>query len=162
MTINTAGGVRLFIGSAPAVDPTNLTDMAALAAYEADSYVEVNEVEDAGQYGDESSSITFTSLKDGRVRKLKGPRDAGTMTVVVGTDVGDEGQIAMIAAEKSAFDFNMKIILNDQVTLSGTGTTSYFSAKVMGQRRNVGNVSNVVKTTFNLGINSAIFEVEAD
>lgn len=153
MTINTAGGVRLFIGSAPA--------SATLPDFEADSYVEIGEVEDAGQVGDESAQITFTSLKDSRVRKLKGPRDAGTMTVVCGADTTDEGQDALIAAEATVFDYNFKVMLNDQLTLSGVPTTLYFAAKVMSKRRNIGNVSNVVRYTFNLGVNSAIFEVNA-
>lgn len=153
MGINTAGGSRLFIGT---------TSVAVtLADYEGDSYIEVEEVEDAGQVGDESTSISFTALKDGRVQKLKGPRDAGTMAIVCGDSSGDAGQDAMIAAEAQPFNYNFKVMLNDALELGGEPTTLYFSAMVMSQRRNIGNVSNVVKRAFNLGVNTAILEVPA-
>lgn len=153
MTVNTAGGSRLFIGTT--LDATTLVE------FQGDSYIEVGEVEDAGQVGDESAPITFTTLKDGRVRKFKGPRDAGTMTVVCGADSSDEGQAAMIAAEGTIFDYNFMVTLNDMLTLNGDPTTLFFRAKVMGKRRNIGNVSNVVKYNFNLGVDSAILEVAA-
>jgi len=153
MTVNAAGGARYFLGT---------TDLATTVdQFAADSYVEVGEIEDLGQVGDEASVITFTSLQDGRVRKFKGPRDAGTMTIVCGDDTSDEGQAAMVAAQETKFDFNMKVILNDAITLDGTPTILYFYGKVMGDRRNIGNVSNIVKMTFNIGVNSPILVVPA-
>lgn len=151
MTINTAGGSRFFIGTTVPAD--------TLVEFEADSYIEVGEVEDLGELGDEAEQITFTALKDGRVRKLKGPRDAGTMAVVCGADSSDEGQVAMIAAEASPLDFNFMVLLNDQLTISGTPTTLFYRGKVMSKRRNIGNVSNVVRYNFNVGVNSAVLEV---
>lgn len=151
MTVNTAAGATIFIGG------TNLASNQT--EYEADSYTEVGEVEDMGEFGDESEEITFAALKDGRVRKFKGPRDAGTMTVVVGDDQADEGQAAMEAAEASPLDYNFKVVLNDAVTLGGTDSIHYFHGKVMSKRRNVGNVSNIVRRTFNVGVNSEIITV---
>lgn len=153
MTINTAGGVEVYIGTT--ADATTVQD------FEADSYIEVGEVEDAGQLGDESEQITFTALKDGRVRKLKGPKDAGTMAIVCGADTSDDGQAAMLAAEASPLNFNFKVVLNDQLTISGTPTVLYFRGLVMSKRRNIGNVSNVVRYTFNTGVNSEVLEVAA-
>jgi hypothetical protein len=157
MGISTAGGVTLSIGSS--IETTNPAP--TLSDYEADSYVEVGEVEDAGQYGDESATITFTALQDGRVQKLKGPRDAGTQAVVAGTVPNDEGQEAMEAAQATSFNFNFRVVRNDQLTLSGTPSIDYYSGRVMSQRLNVGNVMNVLKTTFNIGINTAIQTVPA-
>jgi hypothetical protein len=151
--ISTAGGVTLAIGGAVVLDPLNPP---ILSDYTSESYVEIDEVEDGGQVGDESSSITFTSLLDGRVRKLKGPRDAGTMAVVVGRDGTDEGQSALQAAETTVYDYFFRVVFNDPATVGGDPTTYYFCAKVMGERTNIGNVSNVIKQTFNLGVNTAI------
>ena len=152
MSINAASGATLFLGSTAAA--------AVLADFEADSFVEIGEVEDLGEFGDESEEIQFTSLSDSRTRKLKGPRDAGTMTVVVGDDPLDEGQISIEAAEGSNLDYNFKVVLNDAITLGGDGSVHYFRGKVMSKRRNVGNASNVVRRTFNVGINSAIISVD--
>ncbi len=160
MTVNTAGGARLFIGTTnivtvPAiVDDTNRA--ALIAAFEEDSYIEVGEVEDMGEFGDESEQISFTALADSRTRKFKGPRDAGTQAIVVGDDMTDEGQQAMEAAEAQPYDYNVKIVLNDALTLGGTDSIHYYHGKVFSKRRNVGNASNVVRRNFSVGVNSTI------
>lgn len=110
--------------------------------------------------GDESEQVTFTSLADSRTRKLKGPRDAGTQTVVVGDDMTDEGQASMAAAERSPLDFNFKVVLNDAVTLGGEGSVHYYFGKVFSKRRNVGQANNVVRRNFAVGINSEIVEID--
>lgn len=154
MTVNTAAGARLFIGTA------NSNRNSVLADYQADSYIEVGEIEDLGEFGDESERINFTALSDGRTRKFKGPRDAGDMPIVVGDDMTDEGQIALEAAEASPLDFNFYVQLNDAISLGGQDSKHYFIGKVFSKRRNVGNASNVVRRTFTIGINSAITDVE--
>lgn len=154
MTVNTASGARIYIGGA------NSNRETVLADYQADSYTEIGEVEDGGEFGDQSEDVTFASLADSRTRHFKGTRDAGTMTLVVGDDMLDEGQIALEAAEASQLDFNFKIVLNDAITLGGTGSEHYFIGKVMNKRRNLGNVNNVVRRNFAIGINSAITPVD--
>lgn len=158
MTINTAHGVDIAIGPVITIHPLNPP---ILSDYEGLSYISLGEVEDGGQVGDESTAVTFTALADGRTRKLKGPRDAGTMAIVCGADTTDEGQDAFVAAEATIFDYAIQVTLNDQVTLSGMPTVLYFAGKVMSKRRNIGNVSNVVRYTFNLAVNTAILEIAA-
>lgn len=151
--INSAAGSRLFIGTTAEAD--------GLSDYLADSYVEVGEVEDLGEFGDSAEELRFAALSDARVRKLKGARDAGTMAIVCGADDSDEGQAAMIAAEATDFDYNFKVVLSDARTLGGTPSEHYFRGKVMSKRLNVGNNSNIVRYNFNLGVNSAIVDVDA-
>jgi hypothetical protein len=151
MTINTASGAKLALGTTASA--------AVLADFLADSYIEVGEIEDLGEFGDESQTVEFISLSDSRVRKLKGPRDAGTQNIVVGDDMTDEGQIAMDDAERTKFDYNIRIELNDAVTLGGSNSFHYFRGKVMSRRRNVGNATNVIRKTYAIGINSDIIEV---
>lgn len=154
MTIKSASGSKLYIGGVA----TSLNQ--TLADYQEDSYVSVGELEDIGEFGDESESINFTSLNDGRVRKLKGPRDAGTMPVTVGDDTTDEGQTAMEAAEATSFDYNFYVELPDAITLGGDNSRHYFAGKVMSKRRNVGNATNVIRRSFTVGINSAIISTD--
>lgn len=153
MAANTASGSKIYIGSAS--DATTDTQ----GEFELDSYLEVGEIEDLGEFGDESEEVTFTSLSDARVRKFKGPRNAGTITVVCADDPDDTGQDAMIAAEATTFDYNFKVELNDKASGETTPSTFYFRGKVMSKRLNVGNASNVVRRSFNVGVNSAIVEV---
>lgn len=147
MAINSAAGTIVSIG----------TSVAAATAVEfaADTYVEVGEIESVGEFGDESSTVNFTSLRNSRVRKAKGSRDAGMVAIVVGKDSLDPGQLAMKAAQKTKFEYNMKIELADK----GTGGTAkntifYLRVLVMSARDNVGNTDNVVRTTFNCAINA--------
>lgn len=154
MTINTASGAKLYIGS------QNSDRDTVLAEYQADSYIEVGEIEDLGEFGDDSTRVTFDSLSEGRTRKLKGTRDAGEMPIVVGDDPTDEGQIAMEAAEASPLDFNFKVELNDAVTVGGNNSTHFFIGKVFSKRRNVGTANNVVRRNFAIGINSAIVSTQ--
>jgi len=157
MGVNTAAGTRVFLGTTAIPDNmVDLTDEQALAVFEADSYVEVAEVESLGEFGDESQAVTFASLKDGRTRKFKGTRDAGTVPLVVGHDATDEGQLALVAAEASPLDYNVKIVSNDALSLGGDGSIDYFYGKVMSKRKNVGDVNNVVRGNYAIGINSRI------
>lgn len=155
MTVNTAAGTRVYIGST-GIPPNmeDLDDAAALAIFQADSYVEVGEVEDLGEFGDQSQDVTFESLKDSRTRHYKGTRDAGVMPLTVGDDPEDEGQIALEAAEGSHLDYNIKVVLNNALTLGGTGQIDYFYGKIMSKRKTVGTVNNIVRRNFSVGINS--------
>lgn len=152
MTVNTAGGSKLYIG--PPSEPADL------AAYQAQSYTEVAEVEDMGQVGDESQPITFAALSDSRVRKFKGPKDAGTMAIVVGADLTDAGQDAMEAAEAQPLNYAFRVDLNDKLTLGGTPTMIWFYGQVFSKRFNIGNVSNVVRRNFTIGVNSRLTIVD--
>lgn len=153
MTVNTAAESRVYIGTTGRA--TNLGD------YQADSYIEVGEVEDLGEFGDTAEEVTFTALANRRTRKFKGSFNAGTLTIIAGSDPADAGQQALLDAFDTDFDYNFKVTLNDEVTLGGTPTTMYFSGKVMSKTRNVGQVNNIVRQTFMVGINTEILEVQA-
>ncbi len=157
MTVQAAAGTKIYIGTT-ATPPNieDLSDAAALAEFQADSYIEVGEVENLGEYGDQSQDVTFESLSDSRTRHLKGTRDAGVLPLVVGDDPDDEGQVALVDAEASNLDYNFKIVLNNALTLGGTGQVDYFYGKVMSKRKSVGGVNDVVRSNFSVGINSRI------
>jgi hypothetical protein len=153
MTINTAAESTIAIGTTVAA--------ANQAQFEADTYIEIGEVEDLGEFGDEAEEVTFTALADRRTRKLKGSFNAGTITCVAGSDLSDAGQQALVDAFATDFDYNFRVTLNDTLTVSGTPTVLYFRGKVMSKRLNVGTVNNVVRRSFPVGINSEIIEVAA-
>lgn len=163
MSVNTAAGSKFYIAPQTPSFVTLITDEAStdaaiITAAEALVWTEVGETEDLGEFGDEASEVTFTALGNRRTRKFKGTFNAGTVTVQAGSDPSDPGQLAMIAAFASDLDYPFKITLNDQLTLAGTPTTLYFVGKVMSKKRNVGNVENVVRQSYPVGINSEIIE----
>lgn len=155
--IVTASGTKIFIGpSKTAAEADTIPEYAAL------TWVEIGLVESIGEYGDESSAVTGAVLGDGRTRKAKGARDAGTMAVVCFHDELDVGQIAMVAAEASSANFTFKVELPDKPNDAGTNTIQYFRGLVMSKRLNVGSNDNIIRTTFNVGVNSEILVVPAE
>ena len=154
MAITTASESKVFVCVTPALPATDTA-----AEYAALTWVEIGEVEDMGEFGDESSDVTFASVGDGRTRHLKGVRDAGTLALVCGRDPADAGQIALKAAEKTKFSYPIKVQAADAISEDYTDSVYYFNAKVMSARDNYGSVDNVVRTNFSLGIDSAIIEV---
>lgn len=156
MSINTGAGTRFSVGPR-LTDDLPKDDAAALTLLSGLTYAQVGEVESVGDYGDEDADVSFTALSDSRVRHLKGASDAGTTSIVVGLDSGDAGQIAMAVAKKdrSRYDYAFKVEYVD-------GGIDYFAGKVMSDRKtNIGN-GDVLRRNYGVGINSAIYETEAD
>lgn len=148
MALQTSANCKFHIGTTTAAED--------LATFEADTYTAVGSIEELGEFGDQFNAVTFTSLGDGRVRKLKGTKDAGDMTLVVAFDAGDAGQTALVAAsEDTGSDgYNCKVELED-------GTLFYFRAQVMGARIAVGGSDNVIRRNVTLAIDSAVLMKEA-
>lgn len=154
--LNTAAGCRLSIGGK--------TGASTEADYKKDTYIGVGEIEDLGEFGDTFSSVTFTSLSDGRVRKYKGTADAGDLTVTVGLDNGDAGQKAVKTAHKDRAkgDYNLKITLNDGDPTANPiilPTTFYMRGKVMNNTVAPGAADNIVRRNLTIAINSDILEI---
>lgn len=156
--LNTAADCRLYLGGK--------TGAATETEYKADTYVDVGEIEDLGEFGDTFNAVNFTSLRGGRVRKYKGTADAGDMTLVVGLDNGDAGQKAVAIAHKdrSKGNYNIKVVLNDGDAAASPPvlpTTFYFGAKVMNNKVAAGAADNVVRRNVTLGISTDILEIVA-
>ncbi|MBP1179970.1 hypothetical protein [Methylobacterium sp. PvR107] len=153
MAIKTASGTRIWIG--PAVDPdvVTLTSLKALTGW-----VEIKKVEDYGEFGDSSGSVEFSEVGRGRKEKAKGVRDAGTLSLKVGLVQGDPGQLALIDAEASSSNYAFRMETPDAPIDGDPNTVEYFAGLVMGKKKNVGTTDNVLRRTFDIGINSEIFE----
>src|SRR5262245_23612958 len=118
--ISASAGTKLYIGPQVALSTLSvLSEANAVLNFEAISegdWDEVGGLESLGEFGDQSNAITFASLGDSRMLKLKGVRDAGTMAVVVGRDPEDVGQLAMEAAERQTANYRFRVVLNDEPT----------------------------------------------
>ena len=144
---STGAGARIYVG------PVNTT-ADTTSAYSGLSYVEVGSVESIGEFGDSAQSVSYMTLADGRVKKAKGGKDAGDVTVTCIHDPLDAGQNAMITAEGTSFEYAFKVVLADAADTNDTDSTFYFRARVMSKRLNPGDNNTVIKRTFVLGINS--------
>jgi hypothetical protein len=150
MAIASTTGAKIYIGP--------VTPAATLSAYAALSYTEIKNVESISEFGDQSAAVNFTSLSDNRVRKRKGVRDAGDITVVCGHDPLDAGQLAALAAGEAEVAYAFKVVLADGADANDTDSTFYFHALVMNTRLNIGAANEIIKRNFMLAIDTAIFD----
>lgn len=154
--ITTASGTKISIGPAATDATDTASEYAAL-----NTYVPIGLVESLGEFGDESSSVSFAALGDGRTRKTKGARDAGNLALTCAVQADDPGQAALLAAELTNNKYAFKVEYPDKPNPTGTNTIEYFRALVMSKRKNVGSNDNIIKFVFTLGIDSAIVTVPA-
>lgn len=158
MTIYATNGSRLFIGGPLAAKSADFVfaDFAGQSAL----WKEVGETEGLGTVGDTSAEITFDGIAAGRTRRLKGTRNAGSMDVVCGIDYEDEGQQALLAAEKTPHDYAFKLVLND-APAGGTPSERYFVAKVASVAEALDSANSVMKLNASLWVNSNVVKVDA-
>ncbi len=153
--IFTANGTTISIGPVQAAEPANA------AAYGALAWSAIGYVESLGDFGDESSAVNFSVIGDGRVRKAKGARDAGTLPLVTAYIADDVGQLALIAGEATTGTYPFKVVLPNKITAGGTGEIKYFLALVQGKRLSVGGNDNIARLNFGLNITTKLTEVAA-
>jgi hypothetical protein len=151
--IQTVSGAQFFISS---LAITQTVD--TVAEYEALTWVEIGLLEDLGELGDVSTEVTGAAIGDGRIRKAKGARNAGTMATIAFHDPFDVGQNAVIAAEATNNNFGFKLILPDSPTDVGSNTIQYFRGLVMSKGMRLGTNDNIMRRIFNIGVNSPVTE----
>jgi len=151
--IHTTSGTKFSISTTAVASTTD-----TLSEYEALTWTEIGEVEDIGNIGDVSNEVTGAAIGDGRVRKAKGARNAGTMNVITFHTPLDAGQMALIDAEATNDNYAFKIELPDAPPPTGTPTFQYFRGLVMSKELRLGTNDNIMRRAFNIGVNSEVTE----
>lgn len=155
MAVHTSAGSKVYIGGVA-------TGTENLANYLAKSWVEIGEVESLSPFGMTFNEITFTSLSDRLVRKYKGSKNPGTMTITAGRDIDDAGQDALRLALASDSDYCFRVVENDYDGGSPLQDTNvFFNGKVMSDTLEINNVDSITMTTFSVGINTEFVIQEA-
>jgi hypothetical protein len=149
----TASGSKVYIA------PSVVSAPADAAAYAGLTWTEIGFLSNIGEYGDEASLQTGSVVGDARVRKAKGARDAGTLTITVYPDPDDDGQAALIAAEGTNSNYPIKIVEPNRLDDDGTDGIDYMTVLVSSKRKTLGGNDTIVTRTFNAAINSSIVEV---
>ena len=153
MAFVTASGTQVFIGASVTVqEADSLAEFQAMSAW-----TEIKNVESVGEFGHQSNDVTFAALGDARTQHAKGARDAGQMTITVAHDPLDVGQAAIEAAEQTNFNYAFKVVLPDAPTAAYGNTVQYFRGLVQSRRKNIGTNDNVIRNTYNVGVNSELF-----
>lgn len=136
MTVRSSAGTTLKIGAAqPATyDATG---------YNALTLTAVGEVTDLGEFGREFNLIIHNPLGNRGTVKLKGSFNEGSISVQLGLDTDDAGQI--LAKTASLSDANYSFLITTQ-----NGDKYYFQAQVMSFKVGVGSVDSVTAATITL------------
>jgi hypothetical protein len=107
----------------------------------------VGEITDLGEFGREFALVTHNPVGTRGTQKFKGSFNEGTMTLSLGLDTDDAGQIIMKAASLSDDDYSFKVTTQN-------GDKYFFRAKVMSFKVAVGSVDSITTATCTLEIST--------
>lgn len=113
--------------------------------YAALTWTEIGEVVSIGAYGREYDKVTHKPLKSRGTVKRKGSFDEGTMSVNMGKDTKDAGQVLLKTASLSDADYSFKMVYQN-------GDVEYFRAQVMNFKNDPGEASKIVGASVDLDI----------
>lgn len=151
MAVYSMANAKIYIGSVgPAAD---------LAAYQADTYVEIGEVASISALNDTQNFTGFTALADARARQLKTTRSGDNITISCGFDPDDDGQDALrvAAALTTQAAYNYKVVYNDD---AGANPTTVFWTGKAGNENFPGGSVEDVETVEYMVTNDTGFTVE--
>lgn len=158
---------KLFIGPAKAYTGTAFTagDFPA-EGEDAIAWTRIGGTTNLGQIGRTTALVESPQIDSGDpdnpalVRKRKGPRRPGTMTIVCDNDPTNAGQVALIAAENSRDSFAFKIEFDD-APAGGTPSTRFFVAYVIDNPEQLDGADGGIKLNATLEIDGNIVRVAA-
>jgi hypothetical protein len=143
MTVRTSAGTTLRVtASAPATfnsaGYTTLFTTSPVPAL-------VGEVTDLGEFGREYALVTHMPVGSRGTQKFKGSFNEGTITLSLGLDTDDAGQIIMKAATLSDNDYSFMVTTQN-------GDKYFFRAQIMSWKVGVGSVDSITTATATLEI----------
>lgn len=145
MTVRTSAGTTLKVtASAPATfNSAGYTTLFTASPVPAT----VGEITDLGEFGREFALVTHNPVGTRGTQKFKGSFNEGTMTLSLGLDTDDAGQIIMKAATLSDADYSFMVTTQN-------GDKYFFQAKVMSFKVAVGSVDSITTATASLEIST--------
>ena len=156
MSLYPVAGCKIYIGGVLADKNADFT----AADFSSQTWTEIDGWEQMGAYGDTAQVITTSLINRGRDIKQKGTRNAGQMQNVFSVIADDDGQIALIAAEKTSNNYAFKIELNDAPS-GGTPTTIFNRGMVAGPRIPFGRNEDFITEVYTLALQQQQIIVDA-
>lgn len=157
-TFATAGS-KVYIGT---VMNDSDEDLAA-ADFTGQTWTSIGYLESIGTFGDAANPIETSYIDRARTLKMKGVRNAGTLELVMGLDLTDAGQLALIAAEKQPHNYALKIEFADAPATGASpkNSTRMFVGLVLTATEQLDGADAVMKLNASIGINSNIVRTQA-
>lgn len=141
MTTRTTAGTTLKVtASAPATFDS--TGYAAL------TFTAVGEITDFGEFGREFNLVTHNPVSSRGTQKKKGSFNEGAMTLQLGLDTDDAGQVLMQAAVNSDAPYSFELTTQN-------GDKYYYQALVMSWKVGLGGVDQITSATANLELTTS-------
>jgi hypothetical protein len=141
MTVRTSAGTTLRISAlAPATfNETGYNDLFTGSP----TPPIVGEITDLGEFGREFALVTHNPVGSRGTQKFKGSFNEGTMTMSLGLDTDDAGQIVAKTASLSDLDFSFMVTTQNL-------DRYFFQAKVMSFKVGIGGVDQITTATVTL------------
>jgi len=141
MTVRTSAGTTIGISAA---NPATFN----VAGYDALTFTAIGEVTDLGEFGREYALVTHNPVGSRGTVKKKGSFNEGSMTMSLGLDTDDAGQILAKAAVLSDNDYSLKVTTQN-------GDIYYFQAQVMNFKVGIGGVDQITTGSITLEITTS-------
>jgi len=136
MTVFTSAGTTLKISAS---EPATFD----ASGYGALTLTAVGEITDLGEFGREFALVTHMPVGSRGTQKFKGSFNEGTMSLSLGLDTDDAGQILMKAASLSDSNYSFEVTTQN-------GDKYFFQAKTMSFKVNVASVDSITTATTSL------------
>jgi len=141
MTVRTTAGTTIGItAAAPATFNA--------AGYDALTFTNIGEVTDLGEFGREYTMASHNPIGSRGTVKKKGSFNEGQMTLQLGLDTDDAGQILAKAAALSDADYSFKVTMP-------SGDIYYFQALTMSFKVSAGDVNKITSATIALELQTS-------
>lgn len=118
------------------------------AGYAALSFTTIGEVTNMGELGRDFQLVTHNPIATRGTQKFKGSFNEGTMSLQLGLDTDDAGQIIAKAGSLSDNAYAFKLT-------TANGDVYYFQALVMNFKVGVNDVNSITSATINLEITTS-------
>jgi len=141
MTVFTSAGTTLTVSASAPVTFDGAGYAAVFAASPGPAVV--GEITDLGEFGREFALVTHMPVGSRGTQKFKGSFNEGTMSLSLGLDTDDAGQIIMKTASLSDNNFSFQVTTQN-------GDKYFFQAKVMSFKVNVAGVDSITTATTTL------------
>jgi len=113
------------------------------SGYAALTWVAVGEVVDLGEFGREYNLVTHNPIGNRSTQKFKGSFSEGQISLQLGLQTDDAGQIILKAASLSDLSFSFKVTTQN-------GDVYYFQAMCMSFKVGVGSVDQITSASVTL------------
>ena len=150
-------GMKIEIGDELAMKSEDFVE----ADFDSQTWTEITGHENLGSLGDASEEIAIDLIGEERTKRLKGTRSSPPMELIMAINYDDDGQAALIAAEKSIHDFAFQVTFNDAPT-GGTPSKRLFIAKVASVTEQFDAANNVMRLNATLWVNSNVVRIDAE